>query len=40
MLASTGTANNTLISVEGLGFIILGHFYHHKKIVEERYLGK
>lgn len=40
MLASEGTANNTLISVECIGFTLLGHFYHHKKIVEERYLGR
>ena len=40
MLASEGTANNNLLSVETIGFIILGHFYHHKKIVEEIYLGK
>jgi hypothetical protein len=37
-LASTGSANNNLISVESIGFIILGHFYHHKKVLEERYL--
>jgi hypothetical protein len=40
MLASEGTANNNLLSVETIGFIILGHFYHHKKIVEEIYLDK
>jgi hypothetical protein len=40
MLASEGTANNNLLSVAGIGFLILGHFYHHKKVVDERYLGK
>ena len=40
MLASGGTANNNAFTVEGLGFIISGHFYHHKKIIEERYLAK
>lgn len=38
MLAGTGTANNNAFSVQGLGFIIVGHFNHHKRIIEERYL--
>ena len=38
MLGRTGTANNNTFSVEGLGFIIVGHFNHHKRIIEERYL--
>lgn len=37
-LLRTGTANNNLGMVGGIGFISLGHFYHHKKIIEERYL--
>jgi hypothetical protein len=37
MLASEGTANNNLLNVSGIGFLTLGHFYHHKKIVEEKY---
>jgi hypothetical protein len=40
MLDAEGTANNNLLSVRTIGFIILGHFYHHKKIVEQLYLGK
>lgn len=38
MLASSGLANNKVSSVLSMGFIIIGHFYHHKKIIEERYL--
>jgi hypothetical protein len=40
MLESEGTANNYLINVASIGFLLLGHFYHHKKIVDERYLAK
>ncbi len=36
-LSYIGSANNNTISVASLGFIILGHFYHHKKVIEERY---
>lgn len=38
MLLRDGTANNNRISVAGIGFILAGHFNHHKKIIEERYL--
>lgn len=38
ILLKEGTANNNTISVSALGFIILGHFNHHKKVIEERYL--
>ena len=37
MLASDGIANNLKLNVTGFGFLLIGHFYHHKKIVEERY---
>ncbi len=37
-LLRTGMANNNVSMVGGIGFITLGHFYHHKKIIEERYL--
>jgi len=37
ILTRTGTANDNLTSVAGMGFITLGHIYHHKKIIEERY---
>jgi len=38
MLARTGTANKTEISVLNLGYIIAGHESHHRKILSERYL--
>ena len=38
MLNSKGKAGSNTISVEELGFIIIGHFRHHQKIIEERYL--
>jgi uncharacterized damage-inducible protein DinB len=37
-LLRMGVANNIATSVVSMGFITLGHFYHHKKIIEERYL--
>jgi len=37
-LELTGISNNNPATVKSLGFITLGHFYHHKKIMEERYL--
>ena len=36
-LSRIGIANNNPTSVVSMGFITLGHFYHHKKIIEERY---
>ena len=36
-LLRSGIANNILTSVVSMGFITLGHVYHHKKIIEERY---
>lgn len=36
-LSRTGLANNNPTSAASMGFITLGHFYHHKKIIEERY---
>lgn len=38
MLLNNGTANNDNISVRALGFIIIGHYNHHMKIINERYL--
>jgi hypothetical protein len=37
-LAEAGTASNHTITVNALGFIILGHLLHHKNILEQRYL--
>lgn len=37
MLAEQGLSNNNKITVLSLGYTLLGHFYHHKRIVEERY---
>jgi hypothetical protein len=37
-LNSIGISNNNPISVYSLGFITVGHFYHHEKIIKERYL--
>jgi hypothetical protein len=40
MLQSTGMANNNLISVINIGYVIAGHEMHHRSIVQERYLKK
>jgi hypothetical protein len=37
-LQKSGLANNNPLTVISAGFILLGHFYHHKKVAEERYL--
>ena len=39
MLATSGISNNNPATVNSVGFITLGHFYHHKKVMEERYLS-
>ena len=38
MLQQTGTANNNVISVINIGYVISGHETHHRNIVQERYL--
>jgi hypothetical protein len=39
MLMNDGTfSNNFTMTTAGFGFMLMGHFYHHKKIIEERYL--
>jgi uncharacterized damage-inducible protein DinB len=40
MLKRTGAANNTLISVISLGYVIAGHETHHRNVLTERYLKK
>jgi hypothetical protein len=39
-LKITGTANNNLMNVGGLGFVAAGHVMHHMAIIKERYLAK
>lgn len=38
-LAASGIASNNPLTVLSMGFTTLGHFYHHKKVMEERYLS-
>ncbi len=38
MLQNVGTANNEIISVRAIGFIMVGHYNHHMNIIRERYL--
>ncbi len=37
-LAASGTANGNISSVISIGFLSIGHLYHHIDIVKERYL--
>ena len=37
-LMNSGIANNKTATVMAMGFTSVGHVYHHKKIIEERYL--
>lgn len=37
-LHHSGTANNNPATALSMGFTAIGHVYHHKKIMEERYL--
>jgi hypothetical protein len=39
MLEQKGIANNKSINVASIGFISIGHVYHHKQVIEERYLA-
>ena len=39
MFTLAGTASNNPVTVISLAFTTLGHFYHHKKVMEERYLS-
>jgi hypothetical protein len=38
-LAASGISNNNPVTVISFGFITLGHFYHHKNVIQERYLS-
>lgn len=37
-LAELGTASNNAVTVNAIGFIIIGHLLHHKNVLEQRYL--
>jgi hypothetical protein len=37
MLLNSGTANNGLVTVRALGWIVAGHTAHHLSIIHERY---
>jgi DinB superfamily len=39
MLNSSGISNNNAITVNALGFITVGHIYHHIGVINERYLS-
>ncbi|MEO7265998.1 MAG: DinB family protein [Ferruginibacter sp.] len=38
-LQKSGSANERPVTAEALCFIIIGHVYHHVKIIKERYLN-
>jgi hypothetical protein len=38
VLNNSGTSNNSPLMVNSVGFIVVGHVYHHIKIFKERYL--
>lgn len=38
VIDNSGKANNNPVTVASLGFTTVGHYYHHKKVLEERYL--
>lgn len=38
-LAISGISNNNPATVTSFGFITLGHFYHHKNVLQQRYLS-
>ena len=39
VLEYTGLSSNNTATVKSFGFITIGHFNHHKTIIEERYLS-
>lgn len=39
MLQRKGSANNSVISVVNIGYVIAGHETHHRNILNERYLA-
>ena len=39
VLEYAGLSSNNPVTVKSFGFITIGHFNHHKRIIEERYLS-
>jgi len=39
MMDNQGSANGIILSARALAYIIPGHAYHHRSVLEERYLG-
>jgi hypothetical protein len=37
-LQLSGKANEATVTVNAIGFITVGHLYHHKEVIQERYL--
>ena len=37
-LQLSGNANGTTVTVNAIGFITVGHLYHHMEVIQERYL--
>jgi hypothetical protein len=35
-----GTANNAAITARALAWVIAGHELHHRRVIEEKYLGR
>lgn len=38
-LQQAGTSNNNPVSVNTIGFVTVGHLYHHMEVIKERYLA-
>ncbi len=38
LLQQSGSANGHAVTCNALGFIIVGHFMHHQRIIKERYM--